>query len=81
MSKPLILDYYDYDNTKHAQYLTNKKEYFKLKCKQCSKEIKAAIDITSNWVSHIKVKHTDQFIEYDKRKNGSDKQTVTHGYF
>ena len=57
MYKPIILDYYDYDKTKHDKYLTEKKVYFKLNCKYCSKEISAAIDITSNWVSHIKAKH------------------------
>ena len=76
MYKPIILDYYDYDKTKHDKYLTEKKVYFKLNCKYCSKEISAAIDITSNWVSHIKAKHKDTFLEYEKRKNESNKTTV-----
>ena len=78
MSKPLILDHYEFDNVKHAKYFKDKKECFKLKCKYCPKEISAAIDITSNWVSHIKVKHLDQFVEFDKKKSESNQKNVKY---
>jgi hypothetical protein len=67
-SVPLILDYYEFDKIQHNQYFVNKKETFKLKCKFCSKSISAAIDITSNWVSHIKTIHLEQFNEYEQKK-------------
>jgi hypothetical protein len=43
MPKPLILDYFDFDDIKHEKYMNNKKETFSLKCKYCPKEIRAAI--------------------------------------
>jgi hypothetical protein len=49
MPKPLILDYFDFDDIKHEKYMNNKKETFSFKCKYCPKEIRAAIDVTSNW--------------------------------
>jgi len=76
MSKPLILNYYQFDTSKHAQFLIEKKKTFPIKCKYCSKEISAAIDITSNWVSHLKIKHVDQFSEFEKIKSESNKQIV-----
>ena len=76
MSKPLILAHYEFDNTKHAHFLIEKKKTFTIKCKYCSKEISAAIDITSNWVSHLKIRHVDQFSEFEKLKSESNKQNV-----
>ena len=32
MPKPLILDYFDFDDIKHEKYMNNKKETFSLKC-------------------------------------------------
>ena len=70
MSKPLILEYYEFDKTQHNKFLlSKKKETFKLKCKYCPKEISAAIDITSNWVTHLKTKHLDRHNEYEQKKN------------
>ena len=76
MHKPLIVDYFDFDNIKHEKYLTNKKETFSLKCKYCSKEIRASFEVTSNWVSHIKTIHIEKFKEYEIRKKGCSKETV-----
>ncbi len=76
MPKPLILDYFDFDDIKHEKYMRNKKETFSLKCKYCPKEIKAAFDVTSNWVTHIKTVHIEKFKEYENRKRGCAKETV-----
>ena len=65
---PLILDYFEFDKIKHSQYFTNKKETFKLKCKYCAKSISAAIDITSNWVCHLKTRHLEQYNDYEQKK-------------
>jgi hypothetical protein len=66
MPKPLILDYFDFDDIKHEKYMNNKKETFSFKCKYCPKEIRAAIDETSNWVSHIKTVHIEKFSKDSK---------------
>ena len=68
MSKPLIIDYYEFDQIKHETYLKSKRETFKLKCKYCTKDISAAIDVTSNWVTYLKTKHKEMFREYENKK-------------
>ena len=80
MSKPLILNYYEFDPSKHSKFFNDKKTTFKLKCKYCPKEISAAIDITSNWLIHIKVKHTEQYAEYELNKE-KKKQPVIYILF
>ena len=57
MSKPLILNHYEFDHNKHEKYLTNRRETLKLKCNYCTKDISASVEITSNWVTHLKTKH------------------------
>ena len=61
VSKPIILDYYEFDNNKHGQYLENarKLEKFKIKCKYCDKQINASVYVTSNWITHLKAKHSN----------------------
>ena len=63
-AKPSILDEFDFDET-HEEYLIGVKVYepFKVKCKHCDKQIKASIFTTSNWNSHIQVKHESIYAE------------------
>ena len=64
VSKPAILDYYEFDICKHGQYLknTHKFEKFKLKCKYYEKQISAFVYVTSNWITYLKAKHSNEYI-------------------
>lgn len=68
--KPIILDFYEFDVSKHSQYLesSSKFEKFKIKCKFCDKQILASVYVTSNWITHLKAKHTNEFNQYNIKK-------------
>ncbi len=61
MSKPLILNYYDYDATQHDKYMLkeNKKVCFKIKCKYCPQHftlvLVLVVSIPIFWVEPIQL--------------------------
>ena len=65
--KPLILDYYVFTE-EHEPYLKNTLQKLLLTCKICNREIAASIKITSNWITHLKVAHLNEYQEYSKKK-------------
>jgi hypothetical protein len=76
MSKPIILNYYEFDHNKHEKYLISRRETFKLKCNYCAKEISASVEVTSNWVTHLKTKHIENYQKYEKEKKSYHIETV-----
>lgn len=79
MSKPLILNYYDYDATQHDKYMLkeNKKVCFKIKCKYCPQSQSGCIDVTSNWIAHLR-KHKLEFEEFLAIKNKQSQVNLTY---
>ena len=67
LKKPLILDYYVFTE-EHEPYLKNTLNKLQLTCKICNREIAASIKITSNWITHLKVAHLNDYQEYSKKK-------------
>jgi hypothetical protein len=67
LKKPLILDYYHFTE-EHEPYLKNTLNKLLLTCKICNREIAASIKITSNWITHLKVAHMNEYQEYSKKK-------------
>jgi hypothetical protein len=79
INKPKILDYFEF-NEEHLYYLKeeNHKISFKLKCKLCSTIKSANIRTNSNWVAHLREKHTSEYKKYkenvDTKINDDNKQ-------
>ena len=67
-NKPKILELYNLDES-HAKYLENIHSSFKLKCKLCNQYISASIRVTSNWISHYKYTHIDEYKTFTSAKN------------
>lgn len=72
--KPLILDYYHFKKSIHSSYIDNPTKNFKLKCKTCQTHISASVKVTSNWITHLKITHDDEYNEYLEKK---DKEKLT----
>lgn len=65
--KPLILDYYIFEE-KHNTFYQKQYETFRLNCTVCKTPVKASLRVTSNWVSHFKNFHQQEYAEYLKKK-------------
>ena len=65
--RPLILDYYFF-TVEHEPYLKNTLNKLHLTCKICYREIMASIKITSNWITHLKTVHANEYQDYINKK-------------
>lgn len=64
--KPIILDYYLFED-QHQIYFQKPYEAFKVNCSICKAPVKASIRVTSNWISHVKNHHQEEYSDYLKK--------------
>lgn len=76
-SKPLIFNYYEFDESIHSTYLEKTDQIFKLKCKNCTKFISGSVKVNSNWKTHLRVRHVEKLNEYEQSMSNQTTPAVT----